>query len=122
MLLDQNCRPAASGSRFRKSRYCCRTKKAVASIGFGKPEPHALIVMCDSVLASRLLKPFAEITIGRSPVFTVEGKTKVTRSVPGKSDAVLLLAVITVVPMVAEIIVLILLRTPVKETRRMVAA
>src|SRR6185295_7111055 len=101
MLLVQNASPDASGSRFRKSRYCWRTKNADESIALGKPDPPALIVTCGAVEASRLEKPLATITIGKSPVFTVEGKTKVTRSVPGKSDVVLLLELITVVPMVA---------------------
>src|SRR5436190_12445723 len=121
MLFVQNCRPAASGSRFRKSRYCCVTKIAVLSIGFGKGDPPALIVICGAVLASRLLNPFAAITMGRSPVSTVEGKTKVTKSVPGKSDAVLVLPAITVVPIVAVIMLARFLRTPVNETRKTVA-
>src|SRR4030095_6963582 len=33
MLLTQKARPAESGSRLRKSRYCCRTKNVVSSIG-----------------------------------------------------------------------------------------
>src|ERR1043166_7117047 len=79
------------------------------------------MVTCGAVAASRLEKPPAAITIGRSPVFTVEGKTNVTRSVPGKSDVVLLLEVITVVPIVAVIEAGRVLRTPVNETRRIVA-
>jgi len=77
--------------------------------------------MCGAVLASRLLNPLAEITIGTSPVLTVEGSMNVTRSVPGKSEAVLLLPLITVVPIVAVITLPRVLRTPVNETRKTVA-
>src|SRR5437868_7967793 len=79
--------------------------------------------MCGAVLLSRLEAAPTVITIGRSPTSTVEGKVKVTRSVPGKSAVVLLPAVaITVVPIVAVIVLAGLLHTPVKETRRIVAA
>src|ERR1041385_7470123 len=122
MLLVQNCKPAASGSRLRKSRYCWRTKKAEESIEFGSPDPPALIVMCGAVLASRLALEFATMTIGRSPVSTVDGKVNVTRSVPGKSEAVLLVEFTTVEPMVAVIAPGKIVRTPVSETRNTVAA
>src|SRR6185369_5259465 len=121
MLLVQNCSPAASGSRFRKSRYCCRTKNAELSTGLGNPDPPALIVMCGAVVASRLELEFATITIGRSPRSTVAGKVNVTRSVPGKSETVLLVAFTTVVPMVAVIEPGKMVRTPVNETRNTVA-
>src|SRR5256714_9045149 len=86
-------------------------------------EGPALIVICGAVVLSRLEAPPTVITIGRSPTSTVEGNVKVTRSVPGKSEVVLLPAVvITVVPIVAVIAAAALLRTPVIETRKMVAA
>src|SRR6266480_1007763 len=35
MVFTQPAKPGGSGSRPRKSRYCCRTKKSVPSIGLG---------------------------------------------------------------------------------------
>src|SRR4030095_15792463 len=40
----QNARPDASASRFRKSRYCCRTNALVSSLAFGAGAAESLIV------------------------------------------------------------------------------
>src|SRR5215813_1227068 len=44
ILFFQNASPAGSASRFRKSRYCCRTKVVVSSFAFGVGEAESLIV------------------------------------------------------------------------------
>ena len=85
-------------------------------VGDGDGDAEGLIVMCGAVEVSRLCAPLAVITIGTSPVSTVAGKMKVNRSVPGKSEDVLVLPLITVVPTVALIAPGALLRTPVNET------
>src|SRR5437660_1495127 len=121
ILSVQNCKPAASGSRLRKSRYCCRTKTGVVSIGLGAGEPPAFMVMCGAVLVSRLEAEPTVMTIGKSPVLTVDGKTKSTVSVPGRSEVAFTLAIICVVPTITLIVVAALLRTPVKDTRKTVA-
>src|SRR5882762_9796545 len=118
--LVQKARPAASACRFRKSRYCCFTKKSVVVIGFGLGAAPALIVICGAVSVARLAAPAAVITIGRSPVSTVAGKVKSASSLPGKSSDRAAPATITVVPTVTLIAVVALLRTPVSETRRTV--
>src|SRR2546430_16297495 len=84
-------------------------------------EAPALMVMCGAVLLSRLDAAPTVITIGRSPTLTVEGKVNVTRSVPGRSEVELLPAIIAVVPIVAVMLPGELLRTPVRDTRRIVA-
>ena len=89
-------------------------------VGDGDGDAAGLIVMCGAVEVSRLDAPLAVITIGTSPVLTVAGKMKVNRSVPGKSEAALVLPLITVVPTVALIAAGALLRTPVSETRNTV--
>src|SRR5262245_39097625 len=84
-------------------------------------EAPALIVIWGAVLVSRLVAPATVTTIGKSPVATVEGKVKVTTSVPGRSVLELVLALIDVVPTVTLTLAAREFRTPVKETRKTVA-
>src|SRR5215471_14988887 len=45
MLLVQKSRPAWSGSRFRKSKYCCWAKNLDPSIGFGPSEASLSLII-----------------------------------------------------------------------------
>src|SRR5256885_13068369 len=56
LFRSQNAKPLASGSRFRKSRYCCRTNASGLLIGLGVGVGvgvggGALIVMCGGSVA-----------------------------------------------------------------------
>ena len=93
----------------------------MVSIGFGSGEAPPLIVICGAVLASLLEAALTVMMIGRSPVFTVAGKLKVTKSTPGVSLAELPLAVITVVPTVTVMVEASAPRRPVTDARRTVA-
>src|SRR3954468_17441562 len=77
--------------------------------------------MCGAVAVGRLEAAPTVITIGRSPVSTFDGSVMNTLSVPGRSVVVLILATITVVPIVTLIAVAAELRTPVKDIRSTVA-
>ena len=69
MLFFQKARPAASASRFRKSRYCCRTKVVVSSIAFGVGEGESLIVTVAVVRRTSSCAPpvgFDSLTVNTS--------------------------------------------------------
>src|SRR5712692_7355659 len=71
MVLVQPANPNGSGSRPRKSMYCCRTKKFVLSIGFG---PFKLS-----------LSTMVSVAVDGVPKDAPDGLLRLTRKVSGPS-------------------------------------
>ena len=71
MLLYQKLRPASSGSRLRKSMYCCRTKYSDVSSGFSVL-PVEIALKAASVFCPSWLK---ERCIGLKMKFARDGVT-----------------------------------------------
>src|SRR6266567_5175369 len=71
ILLVQKSQPLGSGSRFRKSRYCCFTKNRAASIGFGP--------------SARSLSVIATVAVAVEPSDAPDGLLRLTVKVSGPS-------------------------------------
>ncbi len=69
MVAVQPAKPGGSGSRPRKSMYCCRTKKFVLSIGFGPFVASLSMIVtvafdcAPSVAPEGLLRPMVKVSL-----------------------------------------------------------
>src|SRR5207245_9366023 len=89
MVLTHPAKPGGSGSRPRKSMYCCRTKKLVLSIGFGPFVTSLSMIVTVAVDCAPSVAPLGllRLTVNVSLSSTYESSMMATEDVFDVSSA-----------------------------------